>query len=244
MDPASDNAAADRLSARAFILACCAWLLAKILLTILLVAFPALENNPALSMLLAHVPLFVFALPTAFLAWRPLARRVGWRALLGLATPAESPALRWLLPLVCSLPLLLVGEILTKNVLRLWTLCHLPPPPPQFPFLLGGSVTPVCWLVMAFCSVILAPLGEEIFFRALAPRALQEVGNAHPVMMAAVIFALMHLLPHGIPTLTLFGLVCSWRFQRGGLLSACMLHAMYNAWIFAWWWFVCNCCGE
>jgi len=233
MDDNSAHPDGERISARALVMACGAWLLGRILVYVLLGVCPCFGTVPELTLLVGLFPLFL-ALLTAMLFWRPLARRVGWRTLLGLEEPPESTIRRWLWPLVCSLPLVLVGGGLTLCVLKLGSLCHLPEPPPQFPFLAEGEVTPSYLLTLFVLSVGIAPLVEEMLFRALAMRAFAETRTRHPVLLSALLFALMHLLPQGIPTLTVVGLVCAWRFRRGGLWSACALHAMYNFWIFLW----------
>jgi ABC-2 type transport system permease protein len=78
--------------------------------------------------------------------------------------------------------------------------------------------------------VILAPVIEEIVFRALLYRGIRaSMGPRPAVVLSAAIFALVH--PElGFGAVFALGAGCAWIFETTGLISAAMLtHAVYNA---------------
>lgn len=87
------------------------------------------------------------------------------------------------------------------------------------------------WALLIFSVVIMAPLVEELFFRGLLLRALQQrVGNVAAIVVSAVLFGLVHrqLLP--LPGLILFGLVAAGLTVWSGRLGpAWALHVGFNA---------------
>jgi ABC-2 type transport system permease protein len=78
--------------------------------------------------------------------------------------------------------------------------------------------------------VILAPVIEEIVFRALLYRGIRaSLGPRAAVVLSAALFALVH--PEiGFGAVFALGAVCAWAYEATGLISAAMLtHAVYNA---------------
>ncbi len=80
-----------------------------------------------------------------------------------------------------------------------------------------------------FCSALLTPIFEEIFYRGLLQNALAN-WTAAPLALAisAALFAAAHPLS-ALPVLALAGLCFGILFWRFGLASSILAHATYNA---------------
>ncbi|MDP8905474.1 MAG: CPBP family intramembrane metalloprotease [Chloroflexota bacterium] len=101
----------------------------------------------------------------------------------------------------------------------------------------------VALLVLA--AVVLAPIGEEVFYRGFALTAwLRDLGERRALIRSAVFFALVHVLnlqaePGQLADVAKqavivsavilpVGVVLGWLFLRHGLLAAIVAHATYN----------------
>ena len=110
------------------------------------------------------------------------------------------------------------------------------------------SGTDVAMLVVA--AVVLAPVGEEIFFRGFALSAwLRDLGERTALIRSAVFFALIHILTlqatpgafdNALKQALLMtaiilplGFVLGWLYLRRGLLAAIAGHATYNGIVLA-----------
>jgi hypothetical protein len=83
--------------------------------------------------------------------------------------------------------------------------------------------------------VLLAPLGEELFFRAFAFESLRRaLGTAAGHAITALAFAAVHANPSGLPLYALLSLVLgeSWR-RTGRLAVPVAAHASFNAGVLA-----------
>jgi membrane protease YdiL (CAAX protease family) len=98
-------------------------------------------------------------------------------------------------------------------------------------------------VILLFLTVaVLAPAFEELMFRGfLLPwlgERLEASLGAQPgrllaVAVTAVGFAVMHMQPLGLPTLTTLGLVLGFAFLRtGNLVSAILVHGLWNGGVF------------
>lgn len=92
------------------------------------------------------------------------------------------------------------------------------------------------WLSLAVLAIVIAPLAEEILFRAVLFDALAARFSGHSSRTAAAIaFALFHMIPEQIPALFLLGLFLQRLRNREGTLWACVLfHALFNALSIGW----------
>jgi hypothetical protein len=90
--------------------------------------------------------------------------------------------------------------------------------------------TPLGMAALAFGAVALAPLGEELFFRGHVFRYLAaNADSTVAYVVSALIFALMHLNPSGIPAYLVAGFVLAWAYQRWRSLRVPMIaHATWN----------------
>lgn len=85
-------------------------------------------------------------------------------------------------------------------------------------------------LMMYACTVLAAPLLEEILFRGLI---LGTLGDAMPkwiaLILSSVAFGAVHVNPIGIVYATIFGFLLGWIFIRTKSVLTCIIvHALYN----------------
>jgi uncharacterized protein len=89
---------------------------------------------------------------------------------------------------------------------------------------------PYTWLELAFISG-LAGLGEEMFFRGLLQRLLEEcVGTWSGLALASAVFGLLHLLTPAYAVMAaLMGAYLGWLWiATGDLLSPVIAHGLYD----------------
>ncbi|NIL99548.1 MAG: CPBP family intramembrane metalloprotease [Acidobacteria bacterium] len=81
--------------------------------------------------------------------------------------------------------------------------------------------------------VVLGPVSEEVFFRGYVFRRLfSSAGPRAAYLVSAVLFALIHWHPVGLPMYLLIGLVFCWVYQKTGNLWAPVLaHVIYNGFV-------------
>ncbi|MBK9180879.1 MAG: CPBP family intramembrane metalloprotease [Acidimicrobiales bacterium] len=86
-------------------------------------------------------------------------------------------------------------------------------------------------LVLALVVVVGAPIVEELFFRGLLLRSVeQRYGPAWGLWVSSVVFGLFHFQLLQLPALVLFGVVAGLLTQRTGRLGpAIWAHAGFNA---------------
>ena len=150
--------------------------------------------------------------------WRWLQWGLGWRSL--------PMALEGLL---LSLPLVLLTS---WGVSRLFP--HAGGSNPLLDLVLN-SRDPTALIVFALTACVLAPLYEELVFRAtVLPTMANAYGAGVGVLLSSLLFAAAHLsLVEFFPLLTL-GLGLGWLRLKSGRLSACVLmHATWNGYTFA-----------
>ncbi|MDP2316242.1 MAG: CPBP family intramembrane metalloprotease [Pseudomonadota bacterium] len=90
---------------------------------------------------------------------------------------------------------------------------------------------PAGWLVvLAIPVVVLAPLGEELFFRGyVQTRLCARWGAPAGVAAASVVFGLFHVDPVHVFVTTILGLFLGWASARGGSIRATIVaHAVNN----------------
>lgn len=84
---------------------------------------------------------------------------------------------------------------------------------------------------LALPVIIVAPIGEELFFRGHLFRwSASRCGLAYAYVLTAMIFALSHVNPYGIPSYFTMGLILAWSYDRWRTLAVPMMaHATINA---------------
>jgi membrane protease YdiL (CAAX protease family) len=112
--------------------------------------------------------------------------------------------------------------------------------------LLAAEVAAVAWLgpdsprilapegspaLTALSMVLIAPLSEEFFFRAVLCRGLgMRYGRTAGILLSAALFALCHLRLASFPGTFLFGCLMGWGQLRWRTALPCVLvHAAHNA---------------
>jgi hypothetical protein len=81
----------------------------------------------------------------------------------------------------------------------------------------------------ALVAVLVAPLGEELFFRGLGVSVLSVFGSAAAVVVSGLAFGLAHGLLVGLLPLALFGVGLAWvRMRARSVWPGFVAHAAYN----------------
>jgi len=93
------------------------------------------------------------------------------------------------------------------------------------------------WFLILAGAGALAPLGEEILYRAtLLPALVPSLGRGRAVVVQGLVFGAMHVVgesalhwPLALP-LAVVGMLCGWIYLRTrSLFAAVLLHATFNA---------------
>ena len=90
----------------------------------------------------------------------------------------------------------------------------------------GGAA----WVSLFLLGVVLAPLGEELFFRGFAFERLAEAGPTWLAYAASsLLFAGVHLNPSAFPLYLMLGLVLAWSLRAAdSIVAPVVAHALYN----------------
>jgi len=155
---------------------------------------------------------------------------------MGLPRPSRAAAMELALGAVVALPVLVVTLVLAAIVARVLA-------PPESVLPPAGDLTGL--LANLLSAAVLAPIGEEVFFRGFATTAwARSAGTRSAILRGAVFFAFAHIVTvfstsfsSGAPTalaqfldLLPVGLVLGWLFlARRSLYAAIGLHAAFNA---------------
>jgi len=101
-------------------------------------------------------------------------------------------------------------------------------------FLIQAMSTCPQWRVYLFVTaVILAPIVEEVLFRVLLYTELEKrAGPLVGYVGNSLAFALLHGLPTLLPLYFIYGVILTYAFRRGGVISAVVLHGANNFLVF------------
>lgn len=161
-----------------------------------------------------------------------IALRAGWfdRSELGLDSARHGPALRWLATVGGGSVLVVTATLALAWLAVPSLVCELAARA------LGGS-TAYPWPTFVrdtLCMVLLAPIYEEILYRALLLSALRErFADPQALALGGGVFMLLHYFyGYGLNTgYILVALVLGWVYLRtGSLVAAIVLHALNNLW--------------
>ncbi|MCQ2396873.1 MAG: CPBP family intramembrane metalloprotease [Lentisphaeria bacterium] len=141
----------------------------------------------------------------------PCTRRIGAAALWSIAIFMAVTAL--------NIPCTLIASRIFPNV-------------PVHPFL--DATKGLEWRAIpfaAFSLCVVTPIAEELFFRRLLPHFFMSIriSEKPACILAAVIFAAIHLQPAAFLGLVLFGLLLSWQIKKHDLIQPILIHGFYNA---------------
>lgn len=91
----------------------------------------------------------------------------------------------------------------------------------------SGEAAPVALLILA--GVLLAPLGEEMFYRGWVFRYLRDMGAPTAYGVSALLFALVHLHPAALPAYLLLGIGLAALYDwSGSIWTPILAHATNN----------------
>ena len=85
------------------------------------------------------------------------------------------------------------------------------------------------WIAALLAVAVIPALCEETLFRGLIQGALRRRLGKAGILAAALIFAVLHFRWEALPALLAVGLVLGLTYDRRGLWSSALLHALYNA---------------
>ena len=152
------------------------------------------------------------------MSWREVFGGTGWKRCLGLALAvlaAVGPAM---------FGLKFLSEMLLHKL-------HFPVPDQRAVELLLSAKTPWLSAYLVFFAVVLAPLGEEFFFRGLLFSTAKRYGWPKLGWLGvSFLFALIHVnAPTFLPLFAL-ALALTWLYEKTeGLLAPVMAHSLFNA---------------
>jgi hypothetical protein len=91
-----------------------------------------------------------------------------------------------------------------------------------------GGVAPLAIIVLV--AVVLAPLGEELFYRGWVFRYLEDAGAPVAYGVSTALFAAVHLHPPALPAYLLYGLCLAALYRwSGSLWTPILAHATNNS---------------
>lgn len=96
---------------------------------------------------------------------------------------------------------------------------------------LSDSAPGAWFLLLVFVVVVCAPVIEELIYRGLVQQGLaNSLGRTKAWLIAAALFAAIHLVPVEFPGLFVFALVLGWCYRRTDRLGLCIVaHMAFNA---------------
>jgi len=179
-----------------------------------------------------------FAVPLAYLlhaSWGVFligrSRGLGFRELwAGLTPPPVGRALLWGFGfLALAVPSVLLTALLLAPLLR-----HLSSPQRELLQAIAALRSPMAVLLTGATVAFLGPAFEELLFRGtLLPWAARRWGWSLGLLVTSFLFALMHLQPAGLPTLTVLGMILGLAFRQGGSLwTVILVHGLWNGGVF------------
>ena len=179
-------------------------------------AFGRMTNNPR------NVALLFLAYPLVLLAAAPLLRR---------RLPSEERPRFALAPIVISgvgggLALALIVEVLIRVAGALGI------PVVEQPLVTAAAemADGVALILMVLAIVVLAPIGEELFYRGWVFRWLAPDNVALAYVVSAWIFAVIHFNPAGLPAYFAYGLGLAALYRwSGSIWTPILAHATNNA---------------
>ena len=163
------------------------------------------------------------ALGTIFLKWHD----TGWREVLGGGTWQRSLWLA-LAVLAAVAPVMFGLKALSEIALQQ---LHWPVADQRAVELVLSAKTPWLGAYLVFFAVVLAPLGEEFFFRGLLFSTAKRFGWPKLGWWGvSFLFALIHLNAPTFLPLFVLALALTWLYEKtGGLLAPILAHSLFNA---------------
>ena len=185
---------------------------------------PGSEADPATALVLSVITVFIEVWAGVIVLLLARRRGVSLRTL-GFVRPRD-----WGLTVSAVLGAygMLVAYGAIVLVLERFAGLDLPDPANTIPDTLARTV-PV-WAVLGVAVVLVAPLGEELFFRGLVYRAVEGLwGPWAGIAVSGVAFSLVHFNPSVVVPFAGIGMVFAWAYRRSGSLwTTIAAHAIFN----------------
>lgn len=143
------------------------------------------------------------------------------------AHPAPPPVISGPITYLISMPVVVAVGFLWQGMLKL---CHIPAPPQEAMDILRNTRDPVPLTVLLVSALIIAPINEELIFRAGLFRYLRtRLPRWAALLLPAGIFGLMHANVASFLPLMALGVVFSLAYERTGRISTTIVaHALFN----------------
>lgn len=129
-------------------------------------------------------------------------------------------------------PALFVLLFLTVEIIRFF---NLKPPLEPIQLLLFQQRDPAVIVLLALLSCVIAPVAEELFFRAVLFTAIrQRASKGLAIFLSGAAFALVHTNLVGFLPILLIGMYLSYIYERtGSLLASIAVHIAHNSFLLA-----------
>ncbi|HND61911.1 MAG TPA: CPBP family intramembrane metalloprotease [Opitutaceae bacterium] len=143
-------------------------------------------------------------------------------------TPAPNPLLAGLVTYLAALPVIVAVSLVWQALLNA---LGVPTPPQEAIELLRHSKGPLPAAVLVACATLVAPVAEELIFRAGIFRYVRtRLPRWAALLLPAFIFGAMHTNLVSLAPLVALGVVFSLAYERTGRISTTILaHAFFNA---------------
>jgi membrane protease YdiL (CAAX protease family) len=195
------------------------WSIGAVLIFLLII--PTLREGDVVGRILCHSATFALIFYLALRVHGPESRIRDFIAM------RSTNVLFYPLAIVLGLAAVLPAELLDFHTRRMY-------PPPEKLFDMAEhfyALGQLDRIVLTVGLVVIGPFMEELFFRGALFRPLrQENSPATVIVVTGVLFALVHLDPHGFPWLLSMGLLLGYgRWASGSLAPPVLMHAAFNA---------------
>lgn len=187
-------------------------------------------DSPSLSLLLGLLPLQFMGAGVLLLALLPVCQRghfaeaIHWHP----DTPPQHALFRQTLTLL--IPMMFISAAVSIGVSLLYSLLGEESTPQPVVSMLAQYSENIPFLLLSVLAIlVIAPLGEELFFRLGIHTTLCSVFPGHVANFGtALLFALVHGHAQSMPGLFIIGLFLQYAKTIGGLRQSIALHAAYN----------------
>lgn len=130
--------------------------------------------------------------------------------------------------ILLALALAAVGWIVSEaiNVIWLFMVNHwIPIPPNPIPVPKNTDLFIRETITVAFSAAVC----EELFFRGFFMTAYEEAGSRRAIVMSGIFFALLHMNPASIPSISFLGILFAYSVYRtGSIFMSMIMHFFYN----------------
>ena len=180
------------------------------------------------KVILGLLPYQFFTFGACVLGLIPLMRREGLAKAFDILSPM--PPLKSLIASVLKLLVLMYPLVFVLNHISEWicTTLSIPFSEQMIP-MLGKDAGLSFWVFSAICSVVFAPVTEEVMIRLVLFRAIRGLIPVWATILSTLAFTLMHGgTPQYWPSLFLIGLFLIRARRVMGLQCSILLHSTYN----------------